>query len=162
MQNIKISPSDILLLRKILPIICLIVPWEFYFYTSDYSTGWGIKFSVLYTNFDAQYGTLFVDLMKQATLLSYGGFLPSIRTIAWFMAALLCIVIVLYEVFRENIEIHLNIRTIGVLLLACAVLTLLSSVAVWNSSFWTIPIAPAFFAFSGYLLLHTDRYGYSE
>ncbi|MDW7731584.1 MAG: hypothetical protein SCH66_04025 [Methanolobus sp.] len=149
-------------MRKILPLICLIVPWEFYFYTSDYSTGWGIKFSVLYTNFDAQYGMLFVDLMEQTTLLSYGGFLPSIRTITWLMAALLCIVVMFYELFRENIEIHLNIRTIGILLLACAVLTMVSSVAVWNSSFRTIPVAPVFFTFSGYLLLHADRHGYSE
>ncbi|TGC08963.1 hypothetical protein [Methanolobus halotolerans] len=156
MQNIKISPEDIFLLRKILPLICLITPWEFYFYTSDYSSGWGIKFSVLYANFDVQYGTIFVDLLKQLTLLSYGGFLPSLRTITWSMAALLCIAVVFYELFRQNIEMELSIRTIAILLIACAVMTLISSTAVWNSSFSTIPIAPIFFAFSGCLLLYAS------
>jgi len=157
MDHIKISPKDIFLLRKLLPFICLVVPWEFYFYTSDYSTGWGIKFSVFYANFDAQYGTLFVDIMKQLTLLSYGGFLPSVRTLTWSMAALLCIIVVFYELFRENIEIKLSMQTTGILLLIGAFLTLISSVAVWNSTFKTIPIAPIFFACSGYLLLHMGK-----
>lgn len=157
MQNIKISPDDIPVLRKMLPLLCLLVPWEFYFYTGDYSNGWGIKFSVLYANFDAQYGTIFVDLMKQMTLLSYGGLLPSIRTITWFLAALLCIVIVFYQLFRENIEIKIDIRTTGIILLTCALMTLVSSIAVWNSNFKTIPLAPIFFALSGYLLLYASK-----
>ncbi|WP_406655903.1 hypothetical protein V7O62_08655 [Methanolobus sp. ZRKC2] len=162
MNNIKISPKDIPLLRKILPLVCLTIPWEFYYYTGDYSKGWGIKFSVLYANFDSQYGTLFVDIVKQMTLLSYGGFLPSLRTITWFIAALMCIAIVLYELFRENMEIKLSIRTTGIILLVCAFLTLISSAAVWNSSFKSIPVAPIFFALSSYLLLQTSRTKYSE
>ncbi|MBN2111055.1 MAG: hypothetical protein JW705_08240 [Methanosarcinaceae archaeon] len=162
MYNIKFSPKDIFLLRKILPLVCLSIPWEFYFYTREYSNGWGIKFSVLYTNFDSLYGTIFVNLMKQMTLLSYGGFLASVRTITWFVAALICILLALYELFRENTEIELSIRTSGTVLLACAFLTLVSSVAVWNYHFRTLPVAPIFFACSGYLLLYAERWGYSE
>ena len=157
MEKIKIKPNDIPLLRKTLPLVCLLIPWEVYFYTGDYSRGWGLKFSVLYANFDMQYGTIFVNLIKQLELLSYGGLLPSIRTISWFMAALLCLVLAIYELSREEIEIKLGNSTLVRGLFICAALTLISSLAVWNSSFRTIPIAPFFFFAGGYLLLYANK-----
>ncbi|MEZ5335697.1 MAG: hypothetical protein R2741_10870 [Methanolobus sp.] len=83
-----------------MPIICLVIPWEIYFYSS-YSSGWGIKFSVFYANFDEMYGTIFVDLLKQMSLLSTGGFLPSVRTLTWIFASILCISLAIYELSKE-------------------------------------------------------------
>ncbi|WP_406660417.1 hypothetical protein V7O66_11280 [Methanolobus sp. ZRKC3] len=162
MKEINIQPHEMSLLRKILPIICLLVPWEVYYYTGDYSSGWGIKFSLFYANFDMQYGSIFVDLIKQLGLLSYGGFLPSIRTITWFLAAALCLILAIYELSREDIELKLGKNTIAAIFIACSVLSLISSMAVWNSSFKTIPIAPLFFAMGGYILLYAKRSNQEE
>ncbi|MCQ6961650.1 hypothetical protein [Methanolobus chelungpuianus] len=144
-------------MRKLLPVTCLAVPWELYFYTSSYSSGWGIKLSLLYANFDSQYGTLFVNVIRQLSMLSYGGFLPSLRTGAWFLASMLCIILVFYELSRDQLEFRIRTGTTGVMLIVCAVLTLVSSLAVWNSSFMTVPIAPAFFGLAGYFLLSAER-----
>ncbi len=162
MPKIKIRPQEIPILRKLLPVICFIVPWEFYFYTSTYSNGWGIKLSVLYANFDYQYGTLFVDVVRQLSMLSYGGLLPSIRTIAWFMASLLCIILVCYELSRDQLELKFGIRVTGIALIACGLLTLASSIAVWNDSFKTIPVAPVLFGLTGYILLHAEEWSLRE
>lgn len=162
MTHIKIQPQELPLLRKLLPVICLAVPWEFYFYTSSYSSGWGIKLSVLYANFDSQYGTLFVDVTRQLSMLSYGGFLPSVRTIAWFLASLLCITLAFYELSRDQLEIKIKAKTTGLMLIACACLTLASSLAVWNNAFRTIPLAPIFFGLAGYLLLHAEEWGHEQ
>ncbi|WP_094227482.1 hypothetical protein [Methanolobus psychrotolerans] len=153
MQQLKIDHNDTYLLRKLLPLICLSIPWEVYFYSS----GWGIKFSVFYANFDIEYGTLFVSILRQITLLSYGGLSPSIRTLAWFFGAILCIALMFYEILKENIEIDYGIKTSGYLLICCGILTLISSIAVWNVDFKTLPIAPFFFAVFGYLFIQTDK-----
>ncbi|MBP1909646.1 hypothetical protein [Methanolobus bombayensis] len=137
-----------------MPPICLAIPWEVYFY-SAYSSGWGIKFSVFYANFDVNYGTIFVSIIKQMTLLSMGGLLPSIRTLAWTLAAIICIMLAGYELLKENIEKELDIRTSGYVLIFCGILSLISSIAVWNSGFKTLPIAPAFFIIFGYILIQT-------
>jgi lysylphosphatidylglycerol synthetase-like protein (DUF2156 family) len=158
MPQIKISPHELPLLRKLLPLICLAVPWELYFYTSAYSTGWGIKLSVLYANFDNQYGTLFVDVIRQLSMLSYGGLLPSVRTLAWFLASLLCIILVCYELSREQLELKISTRATGIVLIGCGCLTLASSMAVWNDSFRTIPLAPIFFGLSGYIILRAEEW----
>lgn len=162
MVHIKIQPQEIPLMRKLLPVICLAVPWELYFYTSSYSSGWGIKLSVLYANFDRQYGTLFVNVIQQLSMLSYGGFLPSLRTVAWFLASMLCIMLVFYELSRDQLEFRIRTGTTGVLLIVCAVLTMVSSLAVWNGSFRTVPIAPAFFGLAGYFLLHAEQWSSGE
>ncbi len=147
------SPHDISILRKIMPIICILVPWEVYYYIGDYSKGWGIKFSLFYANFDSQYGNIFVDMIKQLGLLSYGGFLPSVRTITWFVAAILCIALLVYELSKKSLELELKNSNIAAVFIACAILTLVSSLAVWNSAFKAFPIAPFFFSLGGYLLL---------
>ncbi|MEZ5335696.1 MAG: hypothetical protein R2741_10865 [Methanolobus sp.] len=41
--------------------------------------------------------------------------------------------------------------------MVCGILTLTSSLAVWNSGFKTIPIAPFFFFAFGYILLKKER-----
>lgn len=147
---------DLSILKKILPIICTLVPWEVYFYTGDLSKGWGIKFSLFYVNFDTQYGTIFVHIIKQLGLLSSGGVLPSIRTIAWFIAAIMCVILLVYELSKEELEFEIKNSTIAVIFLACSALTLISSLAVWNNAFKTLPIAPFFFALGGYLILHAN------
>jgi hypothetical protein len=152
MTNWRIKPDDMKLLRKIMPFICLVIPWEIYFY-SAYSQGWGIKFSVFYANFDIIYGTLFVSIFKQMTMLSMGGFLPSVRTLGWGLASFICIGLAAYELLKENIEKEINTKTTGCILMACAILSLASSLAVWNSSFKTLPVAPLFFGVFGYILL---------
>lgn len=157
MNKINMSPRDFSILRKTLPIICLLVPWEVYFYTSDFSKGWGLKFSVFYANFDSQYGTLFVNLVKQLGMLSYGGLLPSIRTIAWFMAALISVILLVYELSKEELDFELKNSTVVAAFIACSALTLISSMAVWNASFKAIPIAPVFFALGAYLLLQANN-----
>ncbi len=156
MQEIKIKHSDANLLRKIMPLICLIIPWEVYFY-SNYSSGWGIKFSAFYANFDATYGTIFVDLFQQMSLLSNGGFLPSVRTLGWIFGAILCVALAIYELSRKNIELVLETKTTAHILIACGILTAISSLAVWNSTFKTLPIAPFFFIAFGYLLLKAEK-----
>ncbi|MDK2938887.1 MAG: hypothetical protein PWQ51_1051 [Methanolobus sp.] len=152
MRFLRIKPDDMKLLRKIMPFICLAIPWEIYFY-SAYSEGWGIKFSVFYANFDINYGTIFVSIIKQMTLLSMGGFLPSIRTIGWILASLICIGLAAYELFKDRIENEINTKTAAYMLIVCGILSLISSLAVWNSSFKTLPIAPLFFGAFGYILL---------
>ncbi|WP_342303839.1 hypothetical protein [Methanolobus sp. ZRKC5] len=149
----KITHTDTNLLRKIMPLICLTIPWEVYFY----STGWGIKFSVFYANFDLVYGTFFVNIFKQMTLLSYGGFYPSIRTLAWITGAIFCIVLAIYELLKEEIKKDYGTRTTAIALISCGILTFISSVAIWNSDFKTLPVAPLFFIAFGYLLLQTDK-----
>ena len=158
MKDIAIKTDEIGLLRKILPVICLLVPWEAYFY-SNYSSGWGIKFSVFYANFDIIYGTIFVDLFQQMSLLSNGGFLPSVRTLGWVFASILCIALAIYEISKDNIELEIGLetKTTAHVFIACGVLTAISSLAVWNSTFRTLPIAPLFFFGSGYLLLRSDK-----
>ncbi|WMW26311.1 hypothetical protein RE474_06260 [Methanolobus sediminis] len=156
MRNLKIKPDDMKLLRKIMPFICLAIPWEVYFY-SAYSQGWGIKFSVFYANFDIIYGTIFVGIIKQMKLLSMGGFLPSVRTLGWVIASFACIGLAAYELFKDNIEIDIDTKTAGYILILCGILSLISSLAVWNSSFKTLPIAPLFFWVFGYILLQAGR-----
>jgi hypothetical protein len=158
MQQIKISPHEVPLLRKLLPLICLAVPWELYFYTSTYSSGWGIKLSILYANFDNQYGMLFVDVTRQLSMLSYGGLLPSVRTLAWFIASILCIILVCYELSRDQLELKTSTKTTAIVLIGCGCLTLASSMAVWNGSFRTIPLAPVIFGLSGYIMLHAEEW----
>ncbi|MDK2948821.1 MAG: hypothetical protein PWQ63_1981 [Methanolobus sp.] len=152
MRFLRIKPDDMKLLRKIMPFICLAIPWEVYFY-SAYSQGWGIKFSVFYANFDIIYGTIFVSIIKQMTLISMGGFLPSIRTLGWVIASFICIGLAAYELLKDNIEKEIDTKTAGYILITCGILSLISSLAVWNSSFKTLPIAPLFFGAFGYLLL---------
>ncbi len=147
---------EIKLLRKIIPIICLAIPWEVYFYSS-YTTGWGIKFSIFYANFDAQYGTLFVSVIQQIGLLSNGGFLPSVRTLAWAIASFMILAVGIYELIKENIEIKIGNATEAYVLIICGILTLISSMAVWNDAFKTLPIAPLFFIPLGSLLLITEK-----
>ncbi len=149
----KITHRDTNLLRKIMPFICLTIPWEIYFY----STGWGIKFSVFYANFDITYGTLFVSIFKQMTLLSYGGFLPSIRSLAWIAGAILCLLLAVYELLKEEMKKDYGTRTTGIALISCGILTFVSSVAIWNSDFKTLPVAPLFFIAFGYLLIQADK-----
>lgn len=156
MQNLRITRNDVAVLRKIVPLICLVIPWEIYFY-SAYSSGWGIKFSLFYANFDINYGTIFVSIIKQISLLSMGGVLPSIRTLAWVIASLICIGLVVYELVKDRIEKELDIRMTGYILIACSVLSLTSSLAVWNSTFKTLPIAPVFFAVFGYIMLQATK-----
>jgi hypothetical protein len=156
MKKMELKPGELDIMKKIMPLICLIIPWEVYFY-SNYSSGWGIKLSVFYVNFDDIYGTIFVNLFQQMSLLSNGGFLPSVRTLGWIFAAILCIALAIYELLRENIEIELETKTTAQIIIACGILTTLSSIAVWNNSFKTLPIAPVFFFSFGYLLLHSDR-----
>ena len=156
MRNLRLKPDDIKLLRKIMPFICLAVPWEVYFY-SAYSQGWGIKFSIFYANFDMNYGTIFVSVIKQMTLLSMGGFLPSVRTLGWVLTSFICIGLAAYELFKDKIENEIDTKTAGYILIACGCLSLISSLAVWNSSFKTLPIAPLFFGAFGYILLQAAR-----
>lgn len=153
MPEINMNARDYSILRKILPMICALVPWEIYYYISNFSKGWGIKFSVFYANFDSQYGTLFVDIIKQLGLLSHGGFLPSIRTIAWFAASMMCVALLIYELSNEELQFELKNSTIAAIFFISSALTLVSSLAVWGDSFKTIPIAPFFFAMAGYLIL---------
>ncbi|WP_340820097.1 hypothetical protein [Methanolobus sp. WCC4] len=159
MKSIDIEPGEINLLRKILPAICLIIPWEVYFYSAYYSSGWGIKFSVFYANFDGTYGTIFVNIFQQMALLSNGGFLASVRTLGWIFGAFLCITLVIYELAKDTIEMDIELRTktTAHALISCGVITAISSFAVWNSAFKTLPIAPFFFIGFGYLLLHLEE-----
>jgi hypothetical protein len=157
MPEINMSSRDYSILRKLLPIICLFVPWEIYYYTAQFSKGWGIKFSLFYANFDTQYGTLFVDIVKQLELLSSGGFLPSVRTITWFIAATLCVILVVYELFGKELDFKVKESSIAAIFISCAILTSISSLSVWNDAFKTIPIAPFFFLAGGYLLSHTNK-----
>lgn len=156
MTRLHIKASDIFLLRKIMPLICIIVPWEFYFYNSLYSTGWGIKFSLFYVNFDMVYGTLFVDVVKQLSMLSYGGLAPSFRTISWFLGALICVVVLVNENFKENLSETFSVRTSGYLLILCSAFNILGSLVVWGSSFKTMPIGFIFLLFTAYIFLTSN------
>ena len=149
MKELPITQNDISALRKLLPLICLIVPWEIY----QYGTGWGIKFSLFYLNFDMSYGTLAVSVLKQLTLLSYAGFAPSIRTISWAVAAALCIGIFVYELLREHVEYKMSIKILGAGLIVCGILLAMSSFVVWSDAFKAIPVGFGFFAVGGYLLM---------
>lgn len=156
MTRLHIKASDIFLLRKIMPLICIIVPWEFYFYNSLYSTGWGIKFSLFYVNFDMVYGTLLVDVVKQLSMLSYGGLAPSFRTISWFLGALICVVVLINENFKENLSETLSVRTSGYLLILCSAFNILGSLVVWGSSFKAMPIGFIFLLFTAYIFLTSN------
>lgn len=153
MKELPITKNDIPILRKLLPLVCLIVPWEIY----QYSTGWGIKFSLFYLNFDMTYGTLAVNVLKQLTMLSYGGFAPSVRTIFWALAAALCVGIFVYELAREQIEYEVSIKMLGAGLLVCGTLLAVSSFIVWSDAFKAVPIGFGFFAVCGYLLMQIER-----
>ena len=153
MKELPITQNDIPVLRKLLPLVCLIVPWEIY----QYGTGWGIKFSLFYLNFDMTYGTLAVSVLKQLTMLSYGGFAPSIRTVFWALAAALCVGIFVYELAREQLEYEVSINTLGAGLLVCGILLAVSSFVVWSDAFRAIPVGFGFFAVGGYLLMVIER-----
>ena len=165
MKELSITQNDIPALRKMLPLVCLIVPWEIY----QYSTGWGIKFSLFYLNFDMTYGTLAVSVLRQLTMLSYGGFAPSIRTIFWALAAVLCVGIFVYEMLRargtqeaqeaqETQEIQeMSSKMLGVGLLLCGTLLAVSSFIVWSNAFRAVPVGFGFFAVGGYLLMQIER-----
>ena len=153
MKELPITRNGIPALRKLLPLVCLIVPWEIY----QYSTGWGIKFSLFYLNFDMIYGTLAVSVLKQLTLLSNGGFAPSIRTIFWAVAAALCVLIFVYELAREYVEYEVSIKMLGAGLLVCGTLLAVSSFVVWCDAFKAIPVGFGFFAVGGYLLMVIGR-----
>jgi hypothetical protein len=156
MVDFRIKPGDVKFLKKIMPFICLAIPWEIYFY-SAYSEGWGIKFSVFYANFDINYGTIFVSVIKQMSMLSIGGFLPSVRTLAWVLASFICIGLAAYELFEDRIESEISNKSAGYIFIICGILTLISSLAVWNSGFKTLPIAPLFYGTFGYILLHAAK-----
>jgi hypothetical protein len=149
MKKQLIAQSDIPALRKLLPFVCLIVPWEIY----QYSTGWGIKFSLFYLNFDMTYGTLAVSVLKQLTMLSYGGFAPSIRTVFWALAAALCVGIFVYEVLRAREVQEVSSKMLGAGLLVCGTLLAVSSFIVWSDAFRAVPVGFGFFAVGGYLLM---------
>ena len=153
MKELPITKNDIHILRKLLPLVCLIVPWEIY----QYSTGWGIKFSLFYLNFDMTYGTLAVSVLKQLTMLSYGGFAPSVRTVFWALAAALCVGIFVYELAREQIEYEVSVKMLGAGLLVCGTLLAVSSFIVWSDAFRAVPIGFGFFAVCGYLLMGIER-----
>ena len=153
MRYLPIKSYDLVLLRKIMPIICIIVPWEFYFY----NTGWGIKFSFFYANFDIIYGTLFVNVVKQLSMLSYGGLAPSFRTISWFLGALICVVVSINEFFREDLLKTLSLRTSGYLFILCSIFNLLGSFVVWSNSFRTIPVVFLFFLFAAYIYFYNSQ-----
>lgn len=153
MNPLAINPSELVLLRKIMPIICIIVPWEFYFY----STGWGIKFSFFYANFDMTYGTLLVNVVEQLSMLSYGGLAPSFRTISWFFGALICVIVSVNEFFRADLFKTLSIRTSGYLLLLCSAFNILGSFAVWSGSFKAIPVAFLFLLFAAYICIYNSQ-----
>ena len=153
MKELPITQNDIPVLRKLLPLVCLIVPWEIY----QYGTGWGIKFSLFYLNFDMTYGTLAVSVLKQLTMLSYGGFAPSIRTVFWALAAVLCVGIFVYEMLREQLEYELSIKMLGAGLIICGILLAVSSFIVWSDAFRAIPVGFGFFAVGGYLLMVIEQ-----
>ena len=153
MKKQLIAQSDIPALRKILPFVCLIVPWEIY----QYSTGWGIKFSLFYLNFDMTYGTLAVSVLKQLTMLSYGGFAPSIRTVFWALAAALCVGIFVYEVLRAREAQEVSSKILGAGLLMCGTLLAVSSFIVWSDAFRAVPVGFGFFAIGGYLLMGIEQ-----
>ena len=153
MKELNITKNDIPALRKLLPLVCLIVPWEIY----QYGTGWGIKFSLFYLNFDMTYGTLAVNVLKQLTMLSYGGFAPSIRTVFWALAAVLCVGIFVYEMLREQLEYELSIKMLGAGLIICGILLAVSSFIVWSDAFRAIPVGFGFFAVGGYLLMVIEQ-----
>lgn len=153
MNHFHINPSERVLLRKIMPLVCILVPWEFYFYNVSYSTGWGIKFSLFYVNFDMIYGTLFVNVVKQLSMLSYGGLAPSFRTISWFLGALICVVVLINESFKEDLSAAFSVRTSGYLFLLCSAFNILGSFVVWSSSFKAIPVGFAFSLFTAYIFL---------
>lgn len=149
MNHLRINPSELVLLRKIMPLLCIIVPWEFYFY----STGWGIKFSLFYVNFDMTYGTFFVNVVKQLSMLSYGGIAPSFRTVSWFLGALICVVVLINEFFREDLSQAFSVRTSGYLLILCSAFNILGSLVVWSSSFRAVPVVFVFSLFTAYIFL---------
>ncbi len=158
MNHLHINSLELVLLRKIMPILCIIVPWEFYFYNISYSSGWGIKFSLLYVNFDITYGTIFVNVVQQLSMLSYGGLTPSLlapsfRTISWFLGALICMVVLINEIFKENLSETFSVHTSGYLLLLCSAFNILGSFVVWSSSFKAIPVGFAFSLFAAYVFL---------
>ena len=153
MKELSMTQNDISALRKLLPLVCLIVPWEIY----QYGTGWGIKFSLFYLNFDMTYGTLAVSVLKQLTLLSNGGFAPSIRTISWAVAAALCVGIFVYELLREHVEYKMSIKILGAGLIVCGILLVVSSFVVYCDAFRAIPVGFVFFAVGGYLLMRIGR-----
>jgi len=98
-----------------------------------------------------------VSVLKQLTLLSYGGFAPSIRTITWAGAAALCVLIFVYELAREQMEYELSSKMIGMGLLVCGVLLVVSSFIVWSDAFKAIPVGFGFFAVCGYLMMGLER-----
>lgn len=153
MKHLHLNASDLVIFRKIMPLICIIVPWELYFYSVSYSRGWGIKFSLFYANFDAIYGHLFVNVVQQLSMLSYGGLAPSFRTISWFVAALICVVVLITEFFREDLSSTFSVRTSGYLLLLCSGVNILGSLVVLSSSFKAIPIGFVFSLFTSYIFL---------
>ena len=156
MTRLHIKDSDIFLLRKIMPFICMIVPWEFYFYNGLYSTGWGIKFSLFYINFDMVYGNLVVNVVKQLSMLSYGGIAPSFRTISWFLGALICLIVLINENFKENLSQTFSVHTSGYLLILCSLFNVLGSIVVWSSSFKAMPIGFVFLLFTAYIYLTSN------
>lgn len=151
MSDLKVNSIDTKLFEKYLPIIALIIPWEIYFY-SGYSHGWGIKFSLFYSNFDDIYGTLFVNIIQQMSLLSYGGVLASARTVGWILSSILCIVLAVYELLRPGIRIKFHENLTADVFTICGIFMLVSSLSVWNSGFQTLPIAPFFFGGCSYIL----------
>ncbi|MBN2487641.1 MAG: hypothetical protein JXA98_01285 [Methanosarcinaceae archaeon] len=156
MTILPIKSKEVPLLRRLLPLICITVPWEIYQYNIGWTAGWGIKFSLFYLNFDMTYGTIVVSVLKQLTMLSSGGVAASIRTISWAAASLLCVVIVAYELLRDKVEYDVSTRMTGMGLLVCGTLLAVSSFAVWNEAFKAIPVGFGFFAVCGYLLIKME------
>ena len=74
-----------------------------------------------------------------------------------YSGAILCIALAIYNLSKENIEVELETKTTAHILIACGILTTISSLAVWNSTFKTLPIAPFFFIAFGYLLLKAEK-----
>jgi ABC-type Fe3+ transport system permease subunit len=102
------------------------------------------------------YGTIAVRVLKQLTMLAYGGFAPSIRTISWAAAAVLCVAIVAYELLRDKVEYDVSNRMIGLGLLVCGTLLAVSSFAVWNEAFKAVPVGFGFFAVCGHLFMKME------
>lgn len=156
MARLHIKSSDIFLLRKIMAFICMIVPWEFYFYNGLYNTGWAIKFSLFYINFDMVYGALVVNVVKQLSMLSYGWIPPSFRTISWFLGALICLVVLINKNFKENLSQTFSAHSSGYLLILCSVFNILGSIVVWSSFFKAMPIGFVFLLFAAYIYLTSN------
>ena len=150
-KNWHVNAIGVNRLRKILPLVCLIIPWEYFSNDLLHPDIWGFKFSLFTIVFGFyDHFQTFIQYMSNYNLQSI---LTDIRMLSWLFGTIISILLVVYELLRETLNIDFNTKTTAYAILVCGILSAISFVSRGSSSWTAFPIAPFFYVVFANMLL---------